>query len=118
MRPINEIIEDYLAARADYKNMSIAELPDYRIRLSFLLAELSDWIPEVEKRLSSAKNAQIEAYKRLREERVSCADADKFSRLEAFEKIWQAEYHLTRIKQLLSSGSDILNAILSASCTM
>jgi len=117
MKELNEIVNDFLALRAKTKNYyhttNMNGIAQHRLEMSYELALLSDHLADLQSDVSVAKNEQILSYKALRDEKVSCTDADKYSRLKTSEAIIETEHNLTRVKQLISGGKEILNALSS-----
>ena len=118
MRDLQEPLQDFLKYRQQYlsgnpNRLSPAQIVNLRLKMSTLLSELGDHIPNTRRCLSEAKNAQINEYIQLRKESCTQKDAEMQSKYNTAQALIDAEYQFNRLKQVIDGGREILNALSS-----
>jgi len=107
---LQESIAEYIRLRA--YSPGDHELPDHRLKVAYVLAALSDHVAEAQYRVEFIKLKREEA-KLKHMGSMTGMRADAAAKVEHGHKLIEAERELSRLKYLISSGREILNAIAS-----
>lgn len=106
---VNEIVEYTKALEGINDPMRLCNA---RIKIAQALTDLSEELPDLQRKVSEIKNEQINKYIHHRKDK-SQKDAEMHAKWDVSADLVQAEYQYNRVKQVISMGHETLNAISS-----
>jgi len=114
MRPLEEIESSYAKVRRECIDTMLPHvLAEKRLHFSYIIAELSDWVAELEKEVSYAKNEKERLFLQHKARGLSIAEAQSRAAVDTYEIKWKAELNFTKVKRMIEAGGEMLNAISS-----